>query len=158
MKTIVAATDFSEVSLVAIETAFRLNLESKGTLYLLHIVDLPLVHHPMGIYHPSASESQDEADNKLRSLIPDNWDQNATVETALLLAKDSPAGMIADFAAEKDADLIVVGTHGRTGLERLLMGSTAESLLHQSPCQVLVVKPKTLKKEVQQESVGATNS
>ena len=61
-----------------------------------------------------------------------------TTEAAALEGK--PAKMIADFAREKDADLIVVGTHGRTGLDRLLMGSTAEGLLREAPCQVLVVK------------------
>jgi len=47
-------------------------------------------------------------------------------------------------AADKDADLIVVGTHGRKGLTRMLMGSTAESLLRRSPCPVLVVKHKAV--------------
>ena len=53
-----------------------------------------------------------------------------------------PADTIADFAEEKGADMIIVGTHGRKGLARVFLGSTAESLLREAPCQVLVVKPK----------------
>lgn len=61
----------------------------------------------------------------------------------LVLTEAAPAKAIAEFAQEKDADLIVVGTHGKKGVTRALLGSTAESLLRQSPCQVLVVKQKT---------------
>lgn len=68
----------------------------------------------------------------------------------LVLTEAAPAKAIAEFAQEKDADLIVVGTHGKKGVTRALLGSTAESLLRQSPCQVLVVKQKarTARKDV----------
>jgi nucleotide-binding universal stress UspA family protein len=51
-----------------------------------------------------------------------------------------PAEEIINYAAEASIDLIVMGTHGRTGLERLLMGSVAEKVLRGAPCSVLVVK------------------
>jgi universal stress protein A len=57
----------------------------------------------------------------------------------------TPFYEIIRFAKEKDIDLIVMGTHGRTGLERLLMGSVAEKVMRESPCSVLVVKlPKAI--------------
>jgi len=59
------------------------------------------------------------------------------------LSTNGVARSIAQFAEEKEADLIVVGTHGRKGLSRMLMGSTAETLLRQAPCKVLVVKQAT---------------
>jgi nucleotide-binding universal stress UspA family protein len=51
-----------------------------------------------------------------------------------------PAGEIVRYAADRGIDLIVMGTHGRTGLERLLMGSVAEKVMREAPCSVLVVK------------------
>jgi nucleotide-binding universal stress UspA family protein len=56
---------------------------------------------------------------------------------------DVPSEEIARLASELDADLIVVGTHGRRGLSRLLLGSVAEGTVRLAPCPVLVVRPKT---------------
>ena len=143
LKCIVAATDFSEASLIAVETAFNLTLESDATLYLLHIIEYPLVTDPMiGVVAPQTDDLSREASHRLQELIPRNLSR-VRVETAVL---EGPAAReIAEFASKKHADLIVVGTHGRKGLTRVLMGSTAESLLRQAPCQVLVVKQKTAK-------------
>jgi hypothetical protein len=55
---------------------------------------------------------------------------------------DAPAEEIAQLAADLEADLVVVGTHGRRGLSRMLMGSVAEGVVRLSPCTVLVVRPK----------------
>jgi hypothetical protein len=55
---------------------------------------------------------------------------------------DAPAEEIAQLSADLDADLVVVGTHGRRGVSRMLMGSVAEGVVRLSPCTVLVVRPK----------------
>lgn len=135
---IVAATDFSEDSLLAVETAFNLNLEPGAAVYLLHVLDVPSGVDPMGAVGPSVSELQEEAEERLAELVPQNLDDAIDVQTAIV--RGAPAKAIAEFARDKEADLIVVATHGRTGLARLVLGSTAESLLHQAPCQVLVTK------------------
>src|SRR5438309_2082895 len=57
-----------------------------------------------------------------------------------VLLEGDPAAEIVRYAAEAGVDLIVLGTHGRTGLERLLMGSVAEKVMREAPCSVLVVK------------------
>jgi nucleotide-binding universal stress UspA family protein len=61
---------------------------------------------------------------RLCSLVPDNFPKKMTIEHSV--AVGSPVTEIARFAKEKEADMIVVGTHGRTGIARMLMGSTAE--------------------------------
>jgi nucleotide-binding universal stress UspA family protein len=62
-----------------------------------------------------------------------------------ILVEGDPASEIVRYALDAGIDLVVMGTHGRTGLERLLMGSVAERVLRDSPCSVLVVKlPKAL--------------
>ncbi|HEX6764483.1 MAG TPA: universal stress protein, partial [Polyangiaceae bacterium] len=59
------------------------------------------------------------------------------------LRLDTPAFEIAQIATDLEADLVVVGTHGRRALSRLILGSVAESTVRLSPCPVLVVRPKT---------------
>jgi nucleotide-binding universal stress UspA family protein len=135
---IVAAIDFSESSLLAMETALNLVSESGGVLHLLHVLEVPKGIDPIGVLQPSLQELEEEALERLKELVPDNPEAGTEIVRAVM--RGSPARMIAQFAKEKQAGLIVVGTHGRTGLARMLMGSTAEALLRKAPCKVLVVK------------------
>lgn len=137
---IVVAIDFSEASLVAWEAAFNLALGSDATMYLLHVVESTgRIDLMAGWAQPSDVDLCEEALYRLGSLVPDDSHKEMRVERYVVIG--SPVEEIARFAKEKKADMIVVGTHGRTGLARVLMGSTAEGLLREAPCQVLVVKP-----------------
>ena len=135
---VIAAIDFSESSLLAMETALHLMPETGGFLWLLHVLEMPRGIDPIGVLQPSIDELEAEALERLQELIPDNPEKEMRIERRV--ARGSPAKTIAHEARETDADLIVVGTHGRTGLARMLLGSTAEALLRKAPCQVLVVK------------------
>ena len=137
-KNIIAAIDFSESSLLAMETALSLAPDRGGILCLLHVLEVPRGIDPIGVLQPSIEELDAEALERLQELVPENPDKDIQIER--LVVRGAPAKMIASQARERATDLIVVGTHGRTGLARMLLGSTAESLLRQSPCQVLVVK------------------
>ncbi len=148
---IVVATDFSEASLGALETAFDMALQGSSTLYLVHVMDpYVIAGDPTLILHSSVEGTSQEVRRRLEALIPEEWRENgdglSPVVQSLVLEGSGPARAITKFAEEKDIDLIVVGTHGQTGLTRLLMGSTAESLLRYAPCPVLVVKQKTAAK------------
>ena len=140
-RTIVIATDFSEASLLALETGLTLAQDSEAEVHLLHVLNPPVGMDPMGTVTPSIPDLEEAAKSQLESLVPENTPEGVTIHPVLL--RGSPPKTIATFAREKDADLIVVGTHGRTGLGRLFMGSTAEALLRQAPCHVMVVKPRT---------------
>jgi len=137
-KNIIAAIDFSESSLLAMETALSLAPDRGGILCLLHVLEVPRGIDPIGVLQPSIDELDAEALERLQELVPENPDKDIQIER--LVVRGAPAKMIASQARKRATDLIVVGTHGRTGLARMLLGSTAESLLRQSPCQVLVVK------------------
>ncbi len=146
---IVVATDFSEASLTALETAYDLALQGGHTLDLVHVMEPYLVTgDPTAMLHPSVEKTYQEARNRLEALIPEQWldedKANPLVVKSSVLTAASPAQAITRFAQGKNADLIIVGTHGRKGLTRMLMGSTAESLLRRSPCPVLVVKHKAV--------------
>ena len=148
-QTIVVATDFSESSLTALETAYDLALQGSHTLFLVHVMEPHLVTgDPTAMLHPSVEKTYQEARERLEALIPEDWldeEQAQFLEVKpSVLTESSPAQAISRFAQGKNADLIIVGTHGRKGLTRMLMGSTAESLLRRSPCPVLVVKHKAV--------------
>ena len=141
-KRIVVATDFSQASLVAVETAFSLALEDDGIMYLVHVMKPYVIDNPIETLNSSLDRLREEIKQKLKALTLEKGAHSGRV-VVLVLSEAAPAKAIAQLAREKDADLIVVGTHGRKGVTRAVMGSTAESLLRQSPCQVLVVKQKT---------------
>lgn len=65
---------------------------------------------------------------------------NARIPVTHVLLEGDPATEIVRYAADTKTDVIVMGTHGRTGAERELMGSTAESVMREAPCSVMVVK------------------
>lgn len=138
--TIVVATDFSEASLLAVETAFNLALDSEANVYLVHVLNPPVGMDPMLPVEHSLTDLTQAAEEQLENLIPENTREDVLIQKVVL--RGTPAKTIAEFAKEKEADLIVVATHGRTGLGKLLMGNTAETLLRQAPCHVLVVKPR----------------
>jgi nucleotide-binding universal stress UspA family protein len=65
---------------------------------------------------------------------------NPQISVSHVLLEGDPAAEIARFAADAAIDVIVIGTHGRTGVDRLVMGSVAERVMREAPCSVLVVK------------------
>ena len=78
----------------------------------------------------------EEALNQLRDLIPPSFKERATVE----IASGDPAEAIVQVARDHGIDLIVMSTHGRTGLPHLLLGSVAEKVVRLAPCPVLVTR------------------
>ncbi len=157
IKRIVAATDFSEASMVGVETALNLAMESKAILYLLHVLELPSGVDPMvGLVKPPLGDWREDAMRALEELVPENWEGNRAVQKVIVMG--TATAEIARFAQQKAADMIVIGTHGRRGLARLLMGSTAEALLRQAPCQVLVVKQKVVPDAGPEDVSGSNQS
>lgn len=137
---IVVATDFSDNSLPALETALSLAQETGAELHIVHVVEVTGVAAGEILPVADALEALHRgARRQLSSLVPSNYPSDLTVQTVSLAGK--PASEIALYAKAAKADMIVLGTHGRKGLSRMLLGSTAEQLLREAPCQVLVVKP-----------------
>jgi universal stress protein A len=148
---VIGATDFSDPSLPALDLAAAEARRRGAQLQLLHVVDvgtfalasaaaaagagLPFVHGIPGISVRAIDDLQAAAQGRLQdALIRFGVDGEA-------IAKSGPAAQtIVDLAASASAELIVVGTHGRTGLARLTLGSTAEAIIRSAPCSVLVVR------------------
>ena len=136
---ILAPLDFSELSVPTIDMAARL-LAPGGEAVLLHIVEwMPVVTEgAFGVY-PHRKDI--EQLKKLSHEKLDAW--KAEYEEAVLrpmVREGKPATTILEVAADLDPDLIVIGSHGRGGLDHLLLGSVTERVLRKATAPVLVVR------------------
>jgi len=135
IRTIVHPTDFSANSQCAWEMACAIARDYGARLLLVH-VEAPLpVFAELGAIPPEAVDRR-ALERELVQIKP--TDPKFAV-TRTLLFGDEPS-TINRFAKENNADLIVMGTHGRSGLGRLIMGSVAEAVLRDAPCPVLTIK------------------
>ena len=135
-KRILCPLDFSENSQVALGYASSLAKEAGAKLFLVHVDDSQ-VPYDAGFAAYVAPPNNREALMEQLMVIKPTLDDVA-YEHQLLLGH--PADAIVDFATEHRIDLIVMGTHGRTGVARLVMGSIAEAVVRRAECPVLTVK------------------
>ncbi|MDP6446206.1 MAG: universal stress protein [Pirellulaceae bacterium] len=134
LKKIVFATDFSTNCEPARELATSLARDGGAMMFIVHVVDRPF--EDLAACGDQSAEATD-AGRQLSRTQPTDPD----VGYAQRLLTGPPPDAIARFADEHDADLIVIGSHGRTGGMRVLLGSVAETLMRRAKCSVLTVKP-----------------
>jgi universal stress protein A len=134
---VLVAFDFGEASQKALEYGKNLARAFGGRLYVLHVADV-IATTASQFYpeYPGDPEMRAEALalQHLRALLPEG-----SAELAVRISR-SPGGAIVEHARSIGAKVIVVGTHGREGVSRLLMGSVAEYVVRHAPCPVLVVR------------------
>jgi nucleotide-binding universal stress UspA family protein len=141
-KRILCPVDFSETARAAMETAIELAARFDAELLLIHAYPIPGYTFPDGSAVASARMLQELADEAARHL--DEWRELAVKAGAAKVTVDTavgdPAGEIVRIAADRKVDLVVMGTHGRTGIEHALMGSIAERVVRRAKCPVLTVR------------------
>jgi nucleotide-binding universal stress UspA family protein len=143
IRSILAAVDFSENSDQALAAAVELAKQSAAELHVVHALDLPIpIFNPYAISIPDAlvTQAREEASRRLRETVERLAREGLTAKSHLTEVPAAPA--IARLAEELGADLVVMGTHGHTGLKHVLLGSVAERTLRLAPCSVLIVKQK----------------
>lgn len=131
--------DFSRSSEIALNHAVRLARESGGELLLVHVLDDPASHVPAPMRENYYKELEKEARATVAKLVRRKKLGDREYRFVLLQGADA-ARLIAEQAKASRATMIVMGTHGRTGLRRLVLGSVAEKTLRHAPCPVLIVK------------------
>jgi universal stress protein A len=140
IKTILHPTDFSKPSEYALRFACALARDYKARLLLLHVVEPPVYYGELGMTVPLPADFHESLHNRLAHLVP--ADSGIPVETVLV--EGGAAREILRVAEEQHCSLIVLGTHGRTGLSRVLLGSVAEDVIRHSRVPVLTLKTPIL--------------
>ncbi|MGD9636221.1 MAG: universal stress protein [Pirellulales bacterium] len=138
---ILCPTDFSLYNEAALKYASALAAESGATLVIAHVdeyrdANAALGEAALNYMGPLGMEDRSEVRTKLEEVKPTN--SRVVYEHRYL--EGGPIHEIVAFAEREHVDLIVMGSHGRTGLSRLLMGSVAEGVARRAACPVLIVK------------------
>ena len=134
IKKILCPIDFSDFNQAANEYASMLANSSGAELVYLH-VSLPDVAYGTYVY---VDMNEQEANDRKR--LEEIKPTLPGIEASYAVEFGSPSDQIVAFAKENNIDLIVMGTHGRTGLGRVVMGSVAEAVIRKSECPVLALK------------------
>jgi nucleotide-binding universal stress UspA family protein len=138
------ATDFSRASAPAFKWALELAKANRGQLLVVHVVTPPTLalppegYVPPTLYQTLEASARREAKKRLDALV--GKARRAGVRTSAILLEGVPHERVARAARSKKADLLVIGTHGRTGLARLFLGSVAARLVAMAPRPVLTVR------------------
>lgn len=135
-KTILFPTDFSTASDAALVHAEALAKSTGARLLIVHVEEPPLAYGGGELYY-GLPEPDSE---RIQKMLDDVRPKDPAVPFAHRLTMGDPAGEIVRLATDEQAEMIVLGTHGRTGMTRLLMGSVAESIVRRAPCPVLIYR------------------
>jgi len=142
IKKILVPIDFSDYSKKALQYTVKFANSLNAELFLIYVIE-PIIYPAdlsMGqiVIPPSEVNMEEKAKSELEELakteIGDSMQYNIMVKTG------RPFQEIIETAAEVDADLIIIATHGHTGVEHLLFGSTAEKVVRKAPCPVLTLR------------------
>ena len=152
IRTILHPTDFSEYSGYAFRLACALARDYGARLVVLHVAAPPVVVYGEGVLPPAPEDYQERLRGQLQQVV--SPDPKVPVEHRLV--EGDAVTEILRLAEETKCDLIVMGTHGRTGLGRLLMGSVAEQVVRKAPCPVLTVKTPQRQPSPGEEAPPAT--
>lgn len=133
--TILYPTDFSDRARCAFDMACSLARDYQARLIVLHVYPEPMTHG-----EALARQQDDGYHQQLWDTLHAYQPSDPSIETEFWLEEGEAAHVIVDVARERKCDLIILGTHGRSGLRRLLMGSVAEQVLRAAHCPVLTIK------------------
>ena len=140
-KVLLVPSDFSAGSAAAAEYCLWLASRTNAKVVFLHVMEPTVYSVDFALTHPEISaEVRQGAIAALEQLVDEAVGRGVAAEYAL--ATGVPFAEIGKAAAERKADLIVMGTHGRTGLAHVALGSTAERVVRSAPCPVLTVKAR----------------
>ncbi len=143
-KKILLCTDFSENSHWAFTYALNLAKTFKSKLLILHVTPEPVHPDQLSIYLPQEkleelkASQKKELDKDLKTHYLQKMKGFKNYE--VIFQEGEPFLEIIQMARKESVDLIVMGTHGRTGLDHILFGSTAEKVVRKSPCPVLTIR------------------
>ncbi len=154
VRTILVPVDFSACSLAALEHAVALAAPRRATIHLLHVVDP--VSSGLGEVGPIATGVLTRFQDRLTRLTTTATTRN--VKTEVHVAVGSVEDEILDMVDRYGVDVIVIGTHGRSGWGHLLLGGTTERVVRRAQCPVLTVKERRAQSRVDDVTVAVEES
>lgn len=138
---IVLPIDFSELSMAAVPWAKRMAAVTNGVVHCVYTVEPPQVYSALdmapAVPLPTTDELNESAKQQLATFASE---QLAGIDTETHVLVGKPAEQIVAYAKQVNADLIVMTTHGYSGLEHVVLGSTTESVLRKADCPVLSIR------------------
>ena len=142
-KVVLAATDFSDVSLKAVKEGLNIAQQAGAEFHLLHIVDSQDVPEDVISQIPAGSSVRQKIDEEAARRLDEFLESLAVDRTQIRihLSWGTPWQEIQRISRHQQADLITIGTVGRSGIKGLLLGNTAEKVLDTCDCSILTVKP-----------------
>jgi nucleotide-binding universal stress UspA family protein len=155
---ILVPVDFSTHSEMAVRYATALAKQSGGSVELLHVLEHPVMSDVWSseVYVPDLPEIRERlvADAEARLATYRESIRNEGVPTMTTVRSGQAAHVIVEYGTAAGSDLVVMGTHGRTGLPHLFMGSIAERVVRTAPCPILTVRATAGKVESQQAAAA----
>jgi nucleotide-binding universal stress UspA family protein len=143
-KLLLVPIDFSALSLEALASARELAKATGASLHLFHAVDdvaWRYLGYPLDALAQVQTAVTESAGEQLRDLVRQEQREGLAVDSTFVVST-RPASAIVTFAREHGVDLIVMGTHGRGAMMRMMLGSVAEQVVRSAPCPVLVVRER----------------
>jgi universal stress protein A len=140
IRRILVPVDFSECSDKAVAYAKAFAKQFQAQLSLIHVVELSYSYTDVAVFDYTALERdlRAGAENRLKEIANACLKDGVQASAEVLLGR--PARVIADEARKRGTDLIIISTHGYTGLKHVLLGSTAENVVRYASCPVLVLR------------------
>ena len=138
-KTYLVPVDFSKTSGRALNYAIKLARETGAKLLLVHVITDSPAYIPINLRDRIYSGLEDRAERKLAKLMRDKKAEDLNQRT-VIVQDGNPARFVSDQARKSRVSMIVMGSHGRTGVERFILGSVAEKTVRYAQCPVLIVK------------------
>lgn len=144
LKKILYPTDFSDPSLEALRYAISFAREYHAKLIVMHVVNEKVFSEGLSLPRIISQETAEqemtaEAERRLRGIIP--AEAREGLDWSMVTLRGNPFLEIIRYAHDESVDLIVIGTHGHSGVEQIFFGSTAEKVVRKAPCPVLTVGP-----------------
>ena len=139
---ILVPTDFSDTADVALTYAKTLADQLSASLHVIHVLADPYVVTPFDVPTPMEPEIRQRTLEDVRTCLLERLDaeEEQRFRGTRAIVRGLAAKQIAQYAADHSIDLIVMGTHGRSGVSHMLLGSIAERVVRHAPCPVLTVR------------------
>lgn len=139
-KTLIFPTDFSEASRAALDWVRRMADTFEATVHCVSCVQNPVILQPtVGAIYPTMEDLRGEAEKRLEEFAAEYLSDLAQPVKRIVLT-GRPADEIVSYAAEIKAEMVIMATHGHSGLAHIIIGSTTENVLRHAKCPVLSIR------------------